>query len=85
MMATEARHAGATRNRMLRVDDRDNVLIALTDLPAGEQIEFSGETFTLVNSVPQKHKLALQDLAPGDPVVMYGVKVGTAVGYRQPS
>jgi altronate hydrolase len=67
------------KNRILRVDDRDNVLIALTDLRAGEQIEYCDESFTLVNSVPQKHKLALHDLAPGDPVVMYGVKVGTAV------
>jgi altronate hydrolase len=65
-------------NPVLRVDAADNVLIALADLHAGQQVEFAGEHYTLVTDVPAKHKFALQDLAPGDPVRMYGVKVGTA-------
>ncbi len=47
-------------DRVLQLDSRDNVLIALTDLSQGEQIEFAGNTYTLVSSVPAKHKFATQ-------------------------
>ncbi len=65
-------------DRVLQLDARDNVLIALTDLNQGEQIEFAGKTYTLVSSVPAKHKFATQDLAAGAHVIMYGVLVGKA-------
>ena len=66
-------------DRVLQLDSRDNVLIALTDLSQGEQIEFAGNTYRLVSSVPAKHKFATQDLAAGGAVIMYGVLVGKAV------
>jgi altronate hydrolase len=66
-------------NKVLQLDSRDNVLIALTDLAQGEQIEFSGKTYTLVSNVPAKHKFATQDLALGADVIMYGVLVGKTV------
>jgi altronate hydrolase len=59
--------------RVLQLDQRDNVSIALTDLKAGEQVGC-----TLVSDVPAKHKFATADLAPGDTIVMYGVLVGRA-------
>ena len=65
-------------DRVLQLDARDNVLIALTDLNQGEHIEFHGKTYTLVSSVPAKHKFATQDLAVGADVIMYGVLVGKA-------
>ncbi|MGH9504201.1 MAG: UxaA family hydrolase [Terriglobales bacterium] len=65
-------------NRILQLDSRDNVLIALTDLKQGEQIEFSGKNYPLVSSVPAKHKFATQDFALGADVIMYGVLVGKA-------
>jgi len=65
-------------DRVLQLDARDNVLIALTDLNQGEQIEFAGAAYTLVSSVPAKHKFATQDLASGADVIMYGVLVGKA-------
>ncbi len=65
-------------DRVLQLDARDNVLIALTDLNQGEQIEFGGITYTLVSSVPAKHKFATEDLAAGADVIMYGVLVGKA-------
>lgn len=64
---------------VLQLDSRDNVLIALSDLKAGEQIEFGGQTYTPSRNVPAKHKFATQNLAIGDNVVMYGVLVGKAV------
>ena len=66
------------QNRVLKLDRRDNVLIALTDLPAGEQITAENEIHKLATDVPAKHKFALRDFAPGDHIVMYGVVVGKA-------
>jgi altronate hydrolase len=61
---------------VLQLDPRDNVLIALSDLKSGEQIEFSGKTYSLVSDVPAKHKFAFSDLPLGAAVFMYGVLVG---------
>ncbi len=67
------------QTRVLKLDLRDNVLIALADLNQGEPIQFEGKTYTLVSNVPAKHKFATEDLSVGDDVVMYGVLVGAAV------
>src|SRR5919204_4434761 len=64
--------------RLLRVDGRDNVLIALAALRAGEEFSFAGETYKLLADVPAKHKFATVELQPGEHIIMYGVCVGTA-------
>jgi len=65
-------------SRVLQLNPKDNVLVALNDLQKGEQIDFSGRTFTLRTDVPAKHKFVTHDIAPGSPVVMYGVLIGKA-------
>ena len=65
--------------RVLQIDSRDNVLVALTNLSRGESVEYAGKTHTLTSDVAAKHKFAVSSLATGDPVVMYGVTVGKAV------
>ena len=67
------------QSSVLQLDSRDNVLIALTDLKAGERVEFGGDGYTLPKSVPAKHKFAMRDLGAGDDITMYGVLVGRAV------
>ena len=69
----------AARARVLQLEPRDNVLVALTDLASGEEIEFAGAACRLVRAVPAKHKFALRDFASGDEVLMYGVVVGKAL------
>src|SRR5271170_5289814 len=64
---------------VLQLDTRDNVLIALTDLKAGERVEFGDQTYTLLKNVPAKHKFATRSFDAGDDIVMYGVLVGRAV------
>jgi altronate hydrolase len=65
-------------SRVLQLNPKDNVLVALNDLQKGEQIDFSGRTFTLRTDVPAKHKFVTDDIAPGGRVVMYGVLIGKA-------
>src|SRR5580700_3749983 len=67
------------KSRVLKLDARDNVLIALTNLATGEQIPFDSQTYALVSDVPAKHKFATEDLPPGASVIMYGVLVGKAM------
>ena len=64
---------------VLKLDPRDNVLVALTALRQGDQITFSGQPLVLLSDIPAKHKFATQDLRSGDEIRMYGVLVGTAV------
>jgi len=69
--------------QILQLDVRDNVLVALTALDAGTTVEYSagGEraTITTTQLIPVKHKLALNDLKPGDLIYLYGMVVGEAV------
>src|SRR3984885_1308815 len=62
--------------KVLRINPRDNVLVALTPLPAGEPISFAGEQFVPLSEIPAKQKIAVRDLAVGDEVIMYGGIVG---------
>jgi len=66
-------------NKVLQLNSKDNVLIALADLRRGEQIAFDSQIYTLESDVPAKHKFATADLAAGAAVRMYGVLVGKAV------
>src|SRR5258707_4600472 len=68
-----------TSGRVLQLNPRDNVPVALDDLRKGEQIGFSGRTLTLRTDVPAKHKFATEDVPPGGAVVMYGVLIGKAM------
>lgn len=69
---------GAGQGRVLRLDARDNALVALTDLRQGEVIRLAGGEYTLLSNVPAKQKFLTQDLPSGGQIVMYGVLVGTA-------
>ncbi|NQZ56155.1 MAG: altronate dehydratase [Lentisphaeraceae bacterium] len=64
-----------TKN-ILQIHPDDNLIVALETLPAGESIDVNGETVTLLEEIPGKHKFALNDFATGEHVTMYGVTVG---------
>jgi altronate hydrolase len=63
---------------VLKLDPRDNVLVALTTLAPGVTVHLGNTSCPVVEAIPAKHKLALVDLAPGDVVRMYGMVVGEA-------
>lgn len=70
---------GTTQSRVLRLDPRDNVLVALADLHKEEHLNFLGNDYVLLSDVPAKHKFVTEDLAAGDEIIMYGVLVGRAM------
>ena len=66
------------QKRVVQLDPQDNVVVALTDLKAGDQVTLSGKTCLLATGVPAKHKFATENLAPGSRIFMYGVLIGKA-------
>ena len=66
-------------NRILKVNEKDNVAVALNELSKGTQVKCDGETIELKTTIPQKHKFACKSLDVSDPVFMYGVLVGEAL------
>ncbi|MFL5771980.1 MAG: UxaA family hydrolase [Flavisolibacter sp.] len=60
----------------LKIHSDDNVLVALRDLRAGDVIVIEEEQIEIQQDVAAKHKFFIDDLQPGDSVIMYGTLVG---------
>jgi len=67
-----------TKNNVLKIHEKDNVIVALTDLKKGTEINFENEIYQIQNDIAAKHKFVTESLAEGDSVYMYGVLVGKA-------
>ncbi|WP_440134724.1 UxaA family hydrolase [Chitinophaga sancti] len=66
------------KRSILKVHPHDNVVVALTDLKKGETVQDNGQSYTLYDDVPAKHKFTETALKAGEPITMYGVLVGKA-------
>lgn len=66
------------QKKVLKVNPKDNVIVALLDLPAGESVHLDGTDYTVIKYIKAKHKFAAVDFEEGDHIIMYGVIVGKA-------
>lgn len=66
------------QKKVLKVNPKDNIIVALLDLSAGESVHLDGAEYTLVKDIKAKHKFAAVDFQEGDQIIMYGVIVGKA-------
>ena len=66
------------QKKVLKVNPKDNVIVALMDLPAGESVHLDGTDYTILKDIKAKHKFAAVDFKDGDHILMYGVIVGKA-------
>lgn len=66
------------QKKIIKVNETDNVAVALVNLKAGEVISFEGEDIHVLSDTKAKHKIALQKFETGDKIIMYGVLVGSA-------
>ena len=68
----------------LKVDDLDNVAtIFANGIVDGTQVEVrdkkgNSEIMTVIGDVPYGHKIALRDIAKGEPIMKYGESIGAA-------
>ena len=63
-------------HKVLKVNSKDNVIVALSNLTKGETISFEGHDYVMQENIPAKHKFYMQNMQPADEVIMYGVLVG---------
>ncbi len=66
------------RERILKVHPADNVLVALTDLRAGEELPYECKLYKTAEFIPAKHKFTETVIPAGGSILMYGVLVGKA-------
>jgi altronate hydrolase len=64
--------------QFLKINSTDNVAVALTDLPEGEQLKVDEEVLTLLSDVPAGHKFALSDIPENADIIKYGYSIGHA-------
>jgi len=66
-------------DKVLQIDPRDNVLVALAPLTPGTTVHYGSSSCLITENIPKKQKVALVDLNPGALVIMYGMVVGEAI------
>ncbi len=62
----------------IRINDGDNVAVALNKLEAGAVIEIDGLEITAIEEIPAGHKIALSNIQKGEAVEKYGFSIGNA-------
>ncbi len=67
----------------LKINDNDNVVVALQTLAQGESITVEADggskTVTANMEIPAGHKMAICDIAKGSEVTKYGYRIGNAI------
>ncbi|MCD7863442.1 MAG: altronate dehydratase family protein [Lachnospiraceae bacterium] len=63
----------------LRINDNDNVVVAIETLAPGTVVRVSDDlSVTAQEEIPAGHKMALEDIPEGSPVIKYGFRIGNA-------
>jgi altronate hydrolase len=63
---------------VLLLDPRDSVAVAVAPLLDGAVVDCGGRTLRVAEDIPVGHKLAVCEVAAGDPVLKYGQPIGRA-------
>ena len=62
----------------IKINENDNVIVALKELTAGETILAGTKEVTARETIPAGHKMAIRDIAAGAEVIKYGFRIGNA-------
>ena len=62
--------------KYLKINPADNVVVAITDLKAGEVIKEGNIEIILKEDVPAGHKVTLKNFSEGENVIKYGYPIG---------
>jgi altronate hydrolase len=60
----------------IKINENDNVAVALEVIPENTTVTVSGTEVTTTMEIPAGHKFALTDLAEGTAVIKYGFRIG---------
>src|SRR5260370_39463514 len=67
-----------TDRRLLFLDPKDNVCTAIAPIPEGSTLQISGNTVVIKQNIPLGFKIAGCTIATHEPVIKYGVSIGSA-------
>ena len=65
-------------NKFLQIDPKDNLIVALVDLPKGFVALINDKEVILSEDIRAKHKFTINDTQVGEELFMYGVLIGKA-------
>ena len=60
----------------IRINENDNVAVALRPIAKGEQLTVGQYNVTTQEDIPQGHKFALKPIEQGSEVIKYGFRIG---------
>lgn len=67
------------RTNALLIDPRDNVAVALEDIPAGSEVSWGGgASMRAIDSIRFAHKIAIDSIALGESILKYGAPIAFA-------
>jgi hypothetical protein len=84
MLPQPPTHSSCDAPALLKLAETDNVYIAARALSPGPYRLSSGELIDVVEPVPLGYKIAACHLAAGDPIVRYGMPIGSATRSIEP-
>ena len=64
--------------KLIRINSRDNVAVAIHPLFKGDVETVDGITFTIYSDIPAGHKVALRDISKDETIIKYGYPIGAA-------
>lgn len=65
--------------KFIKINDLDNVIVAIRDLYKGEVIEIDNLNIVVKDEIKKGHKMALENFKIGDNVIKYGNPIGHAI------
>jgi altronate dehydratase small subunit len=64
------------------INDKDNVITALADMAAGEEVKVRRNGKEMIyrcnQDIPFGHKIAIENIKKGDKIIKYGEPIGSA-------
>ncbi|MDD2573539.1 MAG: UxaA family hydrolase [Bacillota bacterium] len=64
---------------VLVINEKDNVGIALADLPEKSEVKAGEHIVSVKERVPFGHKVSLRDIKKGEKIIKYGEVIGEAI------
>ncbi|GGW48335.1 UxaA family hydrolase [Arenibacter certesii] len=65
--------------KLIRLSENDNVLVVCCNIEPGEELQLENVRYVINEFVALGHKIALKDIAMGEPILKFNVVIGSAV------
>ncbi len=65
-------------NKIMKINEKDNIAVALTDLQKGEILSLDGQTFTVLEDIDKGYKVAFTHIPENSDITKYGLPIGHA-------